>query len=468
MVGVAAGAAFVRLRRVAIIAAAYKAKILASWIFASGRVIDVRRADEVGSDSYWPMRLLHARVDHEERSVTVSLAGLWPRTATYRPGAGATLAAPPDAAGLVEDAPSRALLRQPADGFTGGAAAIQGRAAAAVAPENHGWPMLQRVVASAFAEPDPTRLRRTRAIVVVRDGRVILERYAPNFHAGIRFPGWSMTKSVLSALVGILVGEGRLSLEDQMLLPHWRSPDPRATIRLEDLLRMRSGLKFSEVYSDLTSDVIEMLFNRADAAAYAAAQPLTAAPGTVWSYSSGTTNILSAIVRRAVGEAEYPGWPRRVLFDPLGMTTAIIEPDRSGTFVGSSFMLATAREWARFGQLYLQQGAWEGRQIVPEAWVRFSTSPTPESPQQIYGAHWWLGLQPELGGSTPPARLIPRDAFFALGHEGQTLTVIPSLQLVVVRLGLSIYTDAWNHAAFLASLLEALSSDGAHVDPSGA
>jgi CubicO group peptidase (beta-lactamase class C family) len=322
--------------------------------------------------------------------------------------------------------------------------------------EGIGSPALDRIVASAFTEPNRRRLRRTRAVVVVRDGQIIAERYAPGFAAETRFPGWSMTKSVLGAMVGILVGEGRLSLGDQELLPHWRAPDPQAAIRLEDLLRMRSGLRFAEVYSDLSSDVIEMLFHRADAAAYAASLPLTSRPGTVWSYSSGTTNILSGLVRRTVGDDEYFNWPRQKLFDPIGMTSAILEPDGSGTFVGSSFMLATARDWARFGQLYLQRGEWDGQQIVSEEWVRFGTSPTPQSPNGIYGAHWWLGLQPELGGSSAAAARIPRDAFFAIGHEGQTLTVIPSLRLVVVRLGLSIHIDAWNQARFLADLIEAL------------
>jgi CubicO group peptidase (beta-lactamase class C family) len=311
-------------------------------------------------------------------------------------------------------------------------------------------------VDSAFAEPNRRRLRRTRAVVVVQDGRIVAERYAQGFTENTPFAGWSMTKSVLGALIGVLVGEGRLSLQEKALLPQWKAPDPRADITLEDLLRMRSGLTFSEEYSDLSSDVIEMLFNRSDCAAYAASQPLGSPPGTVWTYSSGTTNILSAIARRVVGEADYIHWPRRVLFDPIGMSSAIMEPDASGTFVGSSFMLAMARDWARFGQLFLQDGVWEGRRIVPDGWVRFSTTPTAQSPDGLYGAHWWLKLQPELGGETPAAARIPADAFFAVGHEGQTLTVIPSLRLVVVRLGLSIYVDAWNHAAFIADLQDAL------------
>ena len=199
-----------------------------------------------------------------------------------------------------------------------------------------------------------------------------------------------------------------------------------------------------------------MLFNQPDAAAYAASLPLQCPVGSTWSYSSGTTNILSAIVRGRVGDAGYFEWPRRALFAPLGMHSAIMEPDASGTFVCSSFMLATARDWARFGQLYLQDGIWNGRRILPEGWVRFSTTPTPQSPGGIFGAHWWLGLRAELGGDSPAAARIPADAFFAVGHEGQVITVIPSRTTVVVRLGLSIYIDAWNHAGFIADVLDAI------------
>jgi CubicO group peptidase (beta-lactamase class C family) len=318
-----------------------------------------------------------------------------------------------------------------------------------------GGPALHAAVERAFGEPNPRR-RRTRAVLVVKDGRIVAEQYAAGFTEATPFPGWSMTKSVLGALIGILVGENRLSLGDRALLPLWRNGDPRGAITVEDLLRMRSGLAFSERYADFSSDVIRMLFLEADAAAYAAARPLSAPPGTLWSYASGTTNILSKIARQIVGDAAYLRWPRRVLFDPLGMDSAVIETDASGTFVASSFMVATARDWARFGQLYLQDGVWEGRRILPDGWVRWSTSPTPESPGGRYGAHWWLRLQPEIGGETPAAARIPADAYFAIGHEGQTLTVIPSRGLVIVRLGLSIHIDAWNQAALTADVLDAV------------
>lgn len=324
------------------------------------------------------------------------------------------------------------------------------------APESEP-PALKRLVDDCFPEYNPKRLRRTRAVLIMQDGKILAERYAPGFSAQTRLTGWSMTKAVIGALVGILVREGRLSLSDKMLLPEWCSPgDPRAQISLEDLLRMRSGLQFSEVYSDPLSDVNQMLWNSRDTAAVAASKPLTAPPGTVWKYSSGTSNIVSRIIRRVVGAEAYPGFPRRALFEPLGMRSALIEQDASGTFVGSSHCFATARDWARFGLLYAQDGVWEGKRILPEGWVKFSSSPTPQSPEGRYGAHWWLKLQKELGGETEAARRIPADAFFALGHEDQSVTVIPSRRLVAVRLGLSVYIDAWNHAQFVADVLDAL------------
>jgi CubicO group peptidase (beta-lactamase class C family) len=293
-------------------------------------------------------------------------------------------------------------------------------------------------------------------VVVVHEGQIVAERYARGVGPETPLPGWSMGKSVLSALVGILIDEGRLTLDQRELMPGWQSPDPRARISIEDLLRMRSGLRFSEAYGNPWSDVLQMLFNCPDSAAYAASQPLSAAPGSVWSYASGTTNILSAIVRRTVGNSAYLLWPRQVLFEPLEMPSAMLEPDASGTFVCSSFMLATATDWARYGELWLNGGRWGERRILSADWIRFSTTPTPESPDGRFGAHWWLKLNPEIGGSDPAAAAIAPDAFFAIGHEGQTLTVIPSRRLVIVRLGASIYVDAWNHARFVAALQDAL------------
>jgi CubicO group peptidase (beta-lactamase class C family) len=418
-----------RLRRVASVGCSYKAKALASALFVSRLETDPERAPEIADEAYRIMRLFRARVDRDKKTVTVSLLGLQPRTAAYRPGLGATLTSGP--------LPPPPEWKAPAP------------ASALTARES---PALQPIIDAAFAEPGPAK-RRTRAIVVVQDGAVVGEGYAPGITAETPLNGWSMTKGVMGALIGTLVREGKLTLADKTLLTEWRGAgDQRAEISLEDLLRMRSGLRFSEVYADPLSDVTRMLFDGHDAGGFAASRPLEAPPGTFWKYSSGTTNILSLIARRALGEKDYPLWPRRALFDPLGMTSAVLEPDASGTFVGSSFLFATARDWARFGLLYANGG----EDVLPKGWAAFGASPTPQAPDARYGAHWWLKLSPELGGATSAAAKIPADAFHALGHEGQCLTVIPSRRLVVVRLGLSIDIKAWDHAAFLAALLEAL------------
>lgn len=418
--------AYPRLRVIASVACSYKAKALASALFVSELDLDPEKAPEVSAEAYTLMRLFRARVDREKKSVTVSFYGLQPRTAAYRPGLGATLTdVPLPDAGLVFPRPGPEL------------------------PERL-LPALEPVLARAFEKKGHPR-RRTRAIVVLQDGAVVAERYAPGFTAETRLNGWSMTKSVMGALIGTLVRDGKLALTDKALLPQWRD-DARAGIALEDLLRMRSGLAFSEVYSDPLSDVTRMLYDGYDAAGFAASRPLEAPPGTVWKYASGTTNILSLIARRAVGETDYPSWPRRALFDPLGMTSAVFEPDAAGTFVGSSYLFATARDWARFGLLHAQGG----RRLLPDDWVRFATTPTPQAPNGKYGAHWWLKLSKELGGESSHSARIPADAFHALGHEGQCLTVIPSRRLVVVRLGLSIDIKAWNHAALLADVLDAI------------
>lgn len=421
---------FQRLKRVAAVGCSYKAKILASALFVSGLETDPERAPEIADEAYRLMRLFRARVDREQKTVTVSFFGFQPRTAAYRPGLGATLSSellPPPPA---ESAPARAAELPRAE-----------------------LPALSGILDAALTEPNPDRLRRTRALVVVQDGVVLGERYAPGITAQTPLNGWSMTKSVMGALIGTLVGEEKLRLDDKRLLAQWGEPaDPRREIALEDLLRMRSGLRFCEVYADPLSDVTRMLFDHPDAAGLAASCPLEAPPGSVWKYSSGTTNILSLIARRAVGEKDYLSWPRRALFKPLQMTSAVFEPDAAGTFVGSSFLFATARDWVRFGLLYARGGD----ALLPEGWAAFAASPTPQAPDGCYGAHWWLKLSTELGGDTPNAANIPADAFHALGHEGQCLTVIPSRRLVVVRLGLSIDITAWDHAAFLAELLATL------------
>jgi len=428
------------LRVYPLVGAGYRAKVLCSALFGSGRDLDTHLRTQISADAYLILRPFRVHVDRTARSVSASFFGLLSRTAVYRDGLGATLLAGPHLVTLGPPVPQRTPVVSSAPAW----------------PRGHGSGALQDVVDAAFLEPQPQRLRRTYAVLVVRDGEIVAERYACGIRPEMPMPGWSMAKSVLNALVGILVAEGRLRLDQRELLREWPASDPRGAITLEDLLRMRSGLRFREQYGNPWSDVLRMLYRSHDMAACAAAMPLIAAPGTAWQYSSGTTNILSKVVRGVVGDAEYHGWPRRALFGRIGMSSATPEPDPSGTFVFSSYMLATARDWARFGQLFLDRGRWKGDQILPEEWIDFSTTPTVQCPEGRHGAHWWVKLNPEIGGDSPAARRIAADAFFAIGHEGQTLSVIPSKRLVVVRLGAAIYIDAWNHAQFIADVQDAV------------
>ncbi|MDE2491935.1 MAG: serine hydrolase [Elusimicrobia bacterium] len=442
----AAVAGWIRFRRLAAVGAAYKAKVLASLLFVAEREVDVERAPEVSAEAYRPMRLFRARVDRGTKSVAVSLFGFFERRAVWRPDLGAALALRP-----LPPAPK--LPSMPPRGAAD-RAWPEGEAPAPAAS-----PALARVLAEAFAErPGAKTLRRTRAALVAQGGRLLAERYAPGVSPLAPFCGWSMTKSVLGgALIGVLVDRGILRLDQTRLLEEWDAPgDPRAAISLEDLLRMRSGLAFSEVYSDMGSDVNRMLFAEPDAAGFAASRPLAAPPGTVWKYASGTTNALSLIARRALGDERYYAWPREALFGPLGMSSAVLETDAAGTFVGSSYLHASPRDWMRFGRLFADGGLWGGRRVLSADWLRFVATPTPQSPNGKYGAHWWRKLSRELGGETPAAARLPADAFHALGHEGQCLSAIPSRGLVVLRLGVSVDVSAWDHAAFLAAVLDAV------------
>jgi CubicO group peptidase (beta-lactamase class C family) len=207
---------------------------------------------------------------------------------------------------------------------------------------------------------------------------------------------------------------------------------------------MSSGLQFEEIYEPL-DDVTEMLYGAADFGAYAAVKSLDSSPGTTWHYSSGTTNILSGIIRRSVkGSLEhYLNFLHEALFDKLGMQSAVAEPDPSGTYVGSSYTFATPRDWARFGLLYLQDGVWRGERILPEGWVEYSTTPAAHAPQGQYGAHFWLNAGSPADPTDRMWPRLPRDAFAARGFQGQRVVILPSKKLVVVRMGLTVKEEAY-------------------------
>ena len=298
----------------------------------------------------------------------------------------------------------------------------------------------------AAMDPDGD-LARTRAVVVVHRGRLVAERYGDRTDAWGEVTGepidattplisWSMAKSMLHAVVGMLVAEGRIALDEPAPVPGWGGGDPRAAITVQHLHEMRDGLDFAEDYApddeggSGVSHVIDMLFGEGstDTAAFAARRPLAHTPGTTFNYSSGTTNIASGIVARLLGgEARYRRFLHDRLFAPIGMRSADPRFDEAGTWVASSYVWATARDMARFGTLYLRDGVWDGTRLLPDGWVdhgRRARSVDPED-GRLYGAHWWV-VGDDLG------------TFWANGYEGQSIMVCPGLDLVVVRLGKSL------------------------------
>ena len=302
----------------------------------------------------------------------------------------------------------------------------------------------------AFQENDPLLQKRTRAVVVVQDGWVIAERYAKGIQPDMPLIGWSMSKSITHALIGRAIHEGLLDPDKPPRVPEWSTPlDPRQKISLDQLLRMNSGLAFEESTGALNSDLVRMLTQEADMAGFAASKSLSKKPGKKWNYSSGTTNILSRILRHAIDDDQrYWSFPSQALFEPLGMTTAVLESDNSGTLVGSSLAWASGRDWARFGQLYLDQGSWNGKQLLPANWVQQARTASRGS-KQAYGAHWWLSRRK----SRPD---LPTDSFSAEGYQGQFLLVAPSQRAVIVRLGQTPKKPGFDANAFGADVLSAL------------
>jgi CubicO group peptidase (beta-lactamase class C family) len=319
---------------------------------------------------------------------------------------------------------------------------------------------VDELVDEVFA--DAARYETTYAVVVVVGGRIVAERYGgakPRWgdepevvQPDTLLRSWSMAKSILHAAVGVLVGDGRLQLDARAAVPEWqRQPDdPRARITLQQLLEMRDGLDFFEDYLDgKESDVIHMLFGAgmADVAAYAASRPLAHEPGTVFNYSSGTSNIVSRLAGTAAGGPEaFRTLLRDRLFRPIGMRRATPTFDEAGTFVGSSYVDAIAQDFARFGYLYLRNGEWEGTRVLPEGWVDHGRRPrSVDAEGAQYGAHWWI-VGDEWG------------SFYASGYEGQRIVIVPDLDAVVVRLGRMDVSHAPDLATWRTDVINAIAS----------
>ena len=314
---------------------------------------------------------------------------------------------------------------------------------------------LNRLLDKAFDDSDKINPARTHGIVIIYDGQLIAEQYATDLGYGIHTPhyGWSMTKSVASILVGILVKQEKLDIYAPAPIAQWQDlNDPRHCITTDQLLRMSSGLEFNENYDNPISDVNDMLLgNHRNMVNFAAEKTLIAKPDTLWQYSTATANLLGAVIRNSLNaQLNYQNFAQIELFNKLGMQTAIIESDQSGNLVTGAYMWASPRDWARFGLFCLQNGRWQGEQILPENWMGYATTTTPSDPTAPYGAQFWLNSKKNY------YPFLPADLYECRGKDIQRVTIIPSQKLIVARFGYTPDDKGWDHEGFIGEVIQAL------------
>lgn len=434
VIAAAAGWLFFKPPELLKVGDAYAAKIVCSNVFLAGRNADTVLAEDVQAPGHPLLRFISVSIDDTRKAVTARIFGFAaPGHAIYREGLGCTNVTEGEFAAFPGNRPLRRRSPQVDDSKQW--------------PEGSGTtinPLVQTLVSDTqLAGPG------MRAVVVVKDGRIVAETYGDGFNDATPLLGWSMAKSVTAALIGLRIRDGQMALDRTELLPQWRNDD-RARITLADLMAMQSGLRFNEDYGSVT-DVTRMLFLEGDMADFAASTSLEAAPGTQFRYSSGTTMILSRLWMNTFSSLrEALTFPRVELFRPLGMTSAVLEPDAHGTFVGSSYMYATARDWARFGLFLQQNGSWNGQQLLPPEFVSFMHTPTQASNGRYGAGQVWT----KYGGENGPA--LPADTYWMKGHDGQSVMIVPSHGLVVVRLGLTPSRTDYDLRALEAKIVEAV------------
>ncbi|WP_425237011.1 serine hydrolase domain-containing protein [Ulvibacterium sp.] len=410
----------------------YASKNMASTLSIAKR----SEASVILQDNNVPLIKL-ADVDVNNNSATATVFGLMPRKTICRSGLGCTLvnAEYDDDFDLPE--PQRSFIKNNIPFPFGDGAAKD------TIFQEVDYQVLEHAVYNAFADPD---IQRTRSVLVVYKNHIVAERYIDGFTKDTPILGWSMTKSVLATLFGILEFEDKIDLGMTGMVDSWKN-DERNDITLNHLLRMQSGLEWDEDYSGI-SDVTKMLFLASDMTQIQAEKKALAKPTEIWNYSSGTSNLLSGILRNQFDtHQDYINFPYSALIDRIGMHSMLIETDMMGNFVGSSYAWANTRDWAKFGLLYLNKGNWNGEQLFNETWVNYVTEPTNLS-DGTYGGHFWLNAH----GKYPD---VPRDLYSANGYQGQRVFIIPSKDLVIVRTGLAEAPD-FDFNGFLKDILRAI------------
>jgi CubicO group peptidase (beta-lactamase class C family) len=417
----------------------YAAKIVCSNVFLAHRDPEAVLQEDVQAAQNPALRLLRLNVDREAGTVTTYFLGAFaPSTALYRPGLGCANVVD----GQVSDARKIALSE---------AAPLSGDSSNAPWPDGMGAAEHDPALQAIFSDP-ALMGQGMRAVLVLRNGKLIGETYGKGFGPTTPLLGWSMTKTVTAALVGERVAAGAMKLDQDHLFPQWNDDD-RAKIKLSDLMAMQSGLLFNEDYSDL-ADVTRMLFLERDQVGFVASRPLIAAPGTKFAYSTGSAVLVSRLWMNSLpSEAEALRYPREALFAPLGMASATLEANENGTFGGGSYLYATPRDWVKFAQMLLQDGVWKGKRLLPEGYLGMMQHPTKAS-NGIYtqGFMWRVGPQP----SAETEAGLPRDTVWLQGHDGQTISIIPSAGLIVLRMGLTPLSVGYKPQNLLRAVIAAL------------
>ena len=402
------------------VGANYAAKIVCSNVFLAHRTPKDVLESDVQAPGVGLMKLLHVSVDESVGTVHAGFLGfIGDGYAIHRKGSGCTVLPdgkrPAEPSGIIPSASAEPVVSGTSD------------------PAPDAFDQASIVPAyQALLEDDALVGPGMRATLIIDHGHLVAERYGKGFTARTPLLGWSMSKTLTAALVGMLIKDGKLTLDQAGF---WPAGDGREAIKLSDLLSMSSGLRFNEAYGSV-SDVTRMLYLEPDMARFARSQPLEHRIGSVWSYSSGTANIVARIVQDGGGG---PDFIHERLFKPLGMSSAVMERDEYGTLVGSSYTYATARDWGRFGELLVDDGVWHGERLLPVGYVAEMARPLEASQGQYgHGFVWLWGSDPVTPGQNPDTAFgIPPDTFYLSGHDGQTVAVIRSRQLVIVRLGLT-------------------------------
>ncbi|MDY8135284.1 serine hydrolase [Aquimarina sp. 2201CG5-10] len=395
----------------------YSAKNMCSSVFMANRSIEFT---DVNDNNFAPVHLADDEVDIKEKSAIASVFGLQERKAIYREGLGSVLINDDFDTSEPYLKPNRSTVKKNFP-FPYGDLPQKDTVF-----ENVDYNKINGVVSSIF-DTKGESIKKTRAVMVIHKDQIIAEKYTDGLNKDSKLLGWSMTKSILATVYGVLQHQGKIDINDKAPVSEWQK-DERKNITINNLLQMNCGLAWDEDYNSI-SDATKMLYIDEDMTKTQVYKEATHKPNEYWYYSSGVSNLLSGILREHFDSyQEYLDYPYREFIDKIGMHSMLIETDMVGNYVGSSYGWASVKDWAKFGLLYLHRGNWNGEQVFNPEWVDYVTTPSPTSDGD-YGGHFWLNS----GGFYPDA---PRDMYSANGYQGQRVFIIPSKNLVIVRFGL--------------------------------